>query len=68
MKHNYLALGRMLSPGLSIVVPTYGRDDVLLETLMRLFAMNPPASEIIVVDQTDRHSTQVSCTLNMWQA
>ena len=58
----------MLSPGLSIVVPTYGRDDVLLETLMRLFAMNPPASEIIVVDQTDRHSTQVSRTLNMWQA
>ena len=58
----------MLSPGLSIVVPTYGRDDVLLETLRRLFAMNPPASEIIVVDQTDRHSTQVSRTLNMWQA
>jgi GT2 family glycosyltransferase len=53
--------------GLSIVVPTYGRDKVLVETLVRLFALNPPASEIIVVDQTKKHSSEVSGALNMWQ-
>jgi GT2 family glycosyltransferase len=53
---------------LSIVVPTYGRDEILLETLMRLFALNPPASEIIVVDQTRTHSSHVSSTLDMLHA
>jgi GT2 family glycosyltransferase len=57
-----------LSRELTIVVPTYGRDGVLLETLKHLFALNPPASEIIVVDQTQEHSHQVSCALDSWQA
>jgi GT2 family glycosyltransferase len=58
----------MSSRGLSIVIPTYGRDKVLLETLFRLFALNPRASEIIVVDQTKKHSREVSDTLHTWQA
>jgi GT2 family glycosyltransferase len=58
----------MSSRGLSIVVPTYGRDEILLETLKRLFALNPPASEIIVIDQTEKHTSQVSGTLHSWQA
>ena len=53
---------------LTIVVPTYRRDRVLLETLQQLFALNPPASEIIVVDQTEQHSNQVSHALDSWQA
>jgi GT2 family glycosyltransferase len=57
----------MSSRGLTIVVPTYGRDEVLLETLRSLFALNPPASEIIVVDQTKKHGSQVSCALDAWQ-
>ena len=57
-----------MSRALSIVVPTYGRDEVLLETLKHLFALNPPASEVIVVDQTEEHSNEVSCTLESWQA
>ena len=58
-----------MSPrGLTIVVPTYDRDNVLLETLKHLFAMNPLPSEIIVADQTKEHSKQVSCTLGAWQA
>jgi GT2 family glycosyltransferase len=58
----------MSREGLTIVIPTYGRGDVLLETLRRLFALNPPSPEIIVVDQTEQHSNQVSCTLEAWQS
>jgi GT2 family glycosyltransferase len=57
-----------LSRALTIVVPTYGRDGVLLETLKRLFALNPQPSEMIVVDQTEQHSHQVAFTLASWQA
>jgi GT2 family glycosyltransferase len=57
----------MSSRGVSIIVATYNRDEVLLETLARLFALNPPASEIIVVDQTKNHSREVSSSLDAWQ-
>jgi GT2 family glycosyltransferase len=53
---------------LTIVLPTYRREGVLLQTLQHLFALKPPASEIIVVDQTEQHSNQVSHTLDLWQA
>jgi GT2 family glycosyltransferase len=58
----------MSSRGLTIVVPTYRRGEVLLETLKHLFALSPQASEVIVVDQTEEHSIQVSCALKAWQA
>jgi GT2 family glycosyltransferase len=58
-----------MSPrALTIVIPTYGRDEVLLETLKYLLALNPPSSEIVVIDQTEKHSSQVSGTLEAWQA
>ncbi len=61
-------MGRNLSRAVTIVVPTYGRDEVLVDTLTRLFALDPPAAEIIVVDQTAKHSRPTWCTLNAWQA
>src|SRR5262245_38960845 len=57
-----------MSRQLTIVVPTYGRDEILLETLKHLFALNPSAAEIIVIDQTKEHSSQASCTLEGWHA
>jgi GT2 family glycosyltransferase len=45
--------------GLSIVIPTYGRDDVLLETVRRVLVLDPPPAELLVVDQTRRHSEDV---------
>jgi GT2 family glycosyltransferase len=59
---------QILSRALTIVVPTYGRDGVLLETLKHLFVLKPRASEIIVVDQTEQHSDEVSRALDSWQA
>src|SRR5262249_50720012 len=52
---------------LTIVIPTYGRGEVLLDTLRRLLALDPPAPEVIVIDQTEEHSSYVSCTLEAWQ-
>ena len=45
---------------LSVVVPTYGRESVLVETLHRLRALDPPADEILVIDQTIDHDEATS--------
>lgn len=51
---------------LSAVVPTYGRDEVLVETLRRLLALAPPPDEIVVVDQTPAHAPAVDGRLAAW--
>lgn len=40
---------------ISVVIPTYRREQVLVDTLNYLLALNPRAMEIVVVDQTERH-------------
>ncbi|MBT8114543.1 MAG: glycosyltransferase [Arenicella sp.] len=37
---------------ISVVIPSYNRGSVLLQTLQQLFSQDVPANEIIVVDQT----------------
>jgi GT2 family glycosyltransferase len=39
----------------SIVIPTYRRERVLLDTLESLIGLNQRAAEILVMDQTQRH-------------
>lgn len=39
----------------TIAVPTYGRERVLIETLDHLLALTVPADEILVADQTPEH-------------
>jgi GT2 family glycosyltransferase len=39
----------------SIVIPTYRRGSILLQTIDHLLAQQPRAAEILVVDQTERH-------------
>lgn len=48
----------------SIVVPTYRREGVLVETIRRLLALEPKAAEIIVVDQTPAHAESVEKALS----
>jgi GT2 family glycosyltransferase len=52
---------------LSIVIPTYGRDEVLCDTLRYLLAQTPPADEIVVVDQTADHGPQTVDLLAAWR-
>lgn len=51
------------SEGISVVIPTYGRDEVLVETVRRVLALDPPPAELLVVDQTRRHSDDVELEL-----
>jgi GT2 family glycosyltransferase len=43
---------------ISIVIPTYRREQVLIDTLQYLLALQPRAAEILLVDQTPRHEPQ----------
>lgn len=50
-------------PTVSIVVPTYCREQVLLDTLGQLLTQDPPALEILVMDQTEQHETATETLL-----
>lgn len=45
-----------MADAVTIAIPTYNRAAILIDTLQRLFALELPANEILVVDQTpDAH-------------
>jgi len=46
-------------PRLSIVIPSYQRGRVVLDSLHALLALEPTACEIIVVDQTPQHEAEI---------
>jgi GT2 family glycosyltransferase len=43
-------------PYVSVIVPTYNREEVLCQTITYLLAQSYPAYEIIIVDQTTNHT------------
>lgn len=47
----------------SVVIPTYGRDRVLVETVQRVLALDPPPAEVLVMDQSPSHAQDVAHTL-----
>lgn len=49
---------------LTIAIPTYKRGAILIETLDRLLELDPPAHEVIVVDQTPEHPPHVAARLD----
>jgi len=51
---------------LTIAIPTYGRDAVLVDTLGYVLALDPPADEVLVVDQTPRHDDATEEQLGAW--
>ncbi|OYP39153.1 glycosyltransferase family 2 protein [Rhodopirellula sp. MGV] len=50
----------------SIVIPTYGRDQVLIDTVQALLDLRYPAKEILVVDQTPEHDEVAHRQLSCW--
>lgn len=52
---------------LTIAIPTYHRGRVLCETLELLLALDPPAHEIVVVDQTPEHPPDVAADLRAFE-
>ena len=52
---------------ISVVIPTYNRERVLIDTLTFLLALSPPPAEIIVVDQTAEHEPETSQRLTQFE-
>ena len=51
---------------LSIVIPTYGRDVVLTETIGSLIELPTQPGELIIVDQSPTHNEQTTRQLDQW--
>lgn len=52
----------------SIAIPTFGRDEVLLDTIRGCLEQAEQAGEIIVVDQTPTHAPETDRVLREWAA
>ncbi|MBI3950639.1 MAG: glycosyltransferase [Acidobacteria bacterium] len=48
----------------SVIIPTYGREEVLCQTVRQLLDQDRPADEILVVDQTPTHAPEIEASLN----
>ena len=51
---------------LSIIIPTYGRDRVLCDTIAALLVVRDPAGELLVMDQTPTHDAETTEQLASW--
>lgn len=51
---------------ISVAIPTYRRDQVLIDTVRDLLALDPPPAEILVLDQTPEHASEVTAALLAW--
>ena len=45
---------------ISVIIPTYGRERVLLDTINALLNLDPPPAEIMIVDQTRHHEVETN--------
>ncbi|HRU06308.1 MAG TPA: glycosyltransferase [Candidatus Brocadiia bacterium] len=50
----------------TVAIPTFGRDEVLTETIRQLLDQRPAAAEILVIDQTPRHEDGAERRLAAW--
>jgi glycosyltransferase involved in cell wall biosynthesis len=53
---------------LTVAIPTYGREELLIQTLEHFLGMPLPAAEILVLDQTETHSPIVDETMKSWES
>jgi GT2 family glycosyltransferase len=51
---------------LSVAIPTFGRDVVLIDTILQLLGQSPKAAEILIVDQTPAHDAATMAQLTRW--
>ena len=57
---------RASKQGLSVVIPTFGRDAVLCESIRYLLELPAPADELLVIDQTPAHQPDTEAQLAAW--
>lgn len=58
----------MTSPLISVIIPTYGREEILRETLTDVLQQDYPRYEVIVVDQTATHKPEIQAYLDQLAA
>ena len=51
---------------ITVAIPTYNREQVLINTVQHVLAQGRPADEILVVDQTPEHEASVARQLSRW--
>ena len=54
----------MVWPLISVIVPTYGREETLRDTLENVIQQNYPHYEVVVVDQTVQHQPETQTYLD----
>src|SRR3954467_14123125 len=54
------------SVAITVAIPTYGRDQILVDTIRHVLAHVPPPAEVLVLDQTREHLPQVAQMLEAW--
>ena len=50
---------------ISVVIPTYQREQVLLDTVAHLLRLKPAPAEIVIVDQTRAHESATDQALRL---
>ncbi|NJR50948.1 MAG: glycosyltransferase family 2 protein [Leptolyngbyaceae cyanobacterium CSU_1_3] len=53
-----------MTPFISVIVPTYGREEPLQTTLLDILKQDYPHFEVIVVDQTQSHQPKIQACLD----
>lgn len=51
---------------ITVAVPTFNREGILIDTLKEVLSQNPPADEVLVIDQSEEHSPEVQSQLDFW--
>lgn len=54
----------MALPFISVIIPTYGREEILRDTLANVLQQDYPAFEVLVVDQTQTHEPETQACLD----
>lgn len=53
---------------ITVVIPTYGREQVLIDSVCALLALETAPGEILLVDQTPDHDPETLSQLNQWES
>jgi len=51
----------------TVAIPTFGREQILLDTIEMFLLQDPPAAEILVLDQTVAHEQETDDRLGEWE-
>jgi len=51
---------------IAVAIPTYLREAELVQTIAQVLDQNPPADEVLVIDQTPKHLPSTSAALKAW--